>query len=418
MSAGKRPASDFFGSSQLVKRQRSDANIGDAAAVVKATTQNGALIQTVPRTSGLHAPIMELTGHSGEVFATRFDPTGEYIASGSMDRSILLWRTYGSCDNYGILTGHKGAVLDLHWSRDSRVIFSASADMMLSSWDLETGLRIRRHVGHEEVINCMDVSRRGEEVLVSGSDDGYIGIWDPRQKEAVEFIETEFPVTAIALSEAGNEIYSGSIDNDIKVWDLRKKAVAYSLLGHTDTITSLNISPDSQTLLSNSMDSSVRTWDIRPFAPTDRQIKAYDGAPHGLEKNLIQASWDPKGTKIAAGSWDRSVVVWEAASGKLLYKLPGHKGCVNDVRFSPGSEPISTSSPHPVLRVLIFSDFVFHLLTSRSRLRIFRSQPHARRIGEIRLSYPPFILPILSQPNPSPSIIISLLSSGSYSLNE
>jgi len=56
------------------------------------------------------------------------------------------------------------------------VIFSASADMMLASWDLETGQRIRRHVGHEEVINCMDVNKRGEELLVSGSDDGYIGV--------------------------------------------------------------------------------------------------------------------------------------------------------------------------------------------------------------------------------------------------
>jgi WD40 repeat protein len=88
----------------------------------------------------------------------------------------VLWKTYGQCENYGILTGHKGAVLDLHWSRDSRVIFSASADMMLASWDVETGARIRRHVGHEEVINTMDVSKRGEEVLVSGSDDGYIGV--------------------------------------------------------------------------------------------------------------------------------------------------------------------------------------------------------------------------------------------------
>lgn len=105
------------------------------------------------------------------------------------------------------------------------------------SWDLETGLRIRRHIGHEEVINCMDVSRRGEEILISGSDDGYIGIWDPRAKLAVDFIPTEFPVTAIALSEAGNEIYSGGIDNDIKVWDARKKAVVYSmvhLLSHFD----------------------------------------------------------------------------------------------------------------------------------------------------------------------------------------
>jgi Prp8 binding protein len=48
--------------------------------------------------------------------------------------------------------------------------------MHLASWDVETGERIRRHPGHEEVINCMDVSKRGEEMLVSGSDDGYIGV--------------------------------------------------------------------------------------------------------------------------------------------------------------------------------------------------------------------------------------------------
>ena len=253
----------------------------------------------------------------------------------------MLWHTYGECENYGILTGHKGAVLDLHWSRDSRNIFSASADMTVASWDLDSGLRIRRHIGHEEIINCLDVARRGQELLISGSDDGYIGIWDPRQKEAVDFIETDFPVTAVALPEAGNEIYSGGIDNDIKVWDTRKLEVVYSMTGHTDTITSLEVSPDSQALLSNSHDSTVRTWDIRPFAPADRHMKTYDGAPTGIEKNLIRASWSPKGDRIAAGSGDRTAVVWEAKSAKLLYKLPGHKGTVSDVRFSPADEPIS-----------------------------------------------------------------------------
>lgn len=91
----------------------------------------------------------------------------------------MLWRSSGACENYGILSGHKQAVLDLHWSRDSKVLFSASADMHLASWDVETGERIRRHPGHEEVINCMDVSKRGEEMLVSGSDDGYIGVSAP-----------------------------------------------------------------------------------------------------------------------------------------------------------------------------------------------------------------------------------------------
>lgn len=48
-----------------------------------------------PRTSGLQAPVMELSGHSGEIFAAKFDPTGNFIASGSMDRSIRTsWGTY------------------------------------------------------------------------------------------------------------------------------------------------------------------------------------------------------------------------------------------------------------------------------------------------------------------------------------
>ena len=63
---------------------------------------------------------------------------------------------------------------------------------------------------------------------------GYIAkckqLWDARTKEAVSFIPTEFPITAIALSEAGNELFTGGIDNDIKVWDLRKKTVTHSLL--------------------------------------------------------------------------------------------------------------------------------------------------------------------------------------------
>jgi Prp8 binding protein len=33
---------------------------------------------------------MELSGHSGEVFSAKFDPSGNYAASGSMDRSICM----------------------------------------------------------------------------------------------------------------------------------------------------------------------------------------------------------------------------------------------------------------------------------------------------------------------------------------
>jgi Prp8 binding protein len=86
MSAAKRPASDAFGSSQVVVKR---PNLGSSAAALTADgSRNGVLIHSTPRTSGLQAPVMELTGHTGEVFAARFNPEGNYIASGSMDRSI------------------------------------------------------------------------------------------------------------------------------------------------------------------------------------------------------------------------------------------------------------------------------------------------------------------------------------------
>lgn len=177
-------------------------------------------------------------------------------------------------------------------------------------------------------------------------------IWDTRTKDAVTFIPTEFPITAICLAEAGNELFTGGIDNDIKVWDLRKQAVTYTLIGHADTVTSLQLSPDNQTLLSNAHDSTVRTWDVRPFAPADRSIMTYDGAPTGHERNLLKASWDSKGEKIAAGSGDQSVAIWEARTGKLLNKLPGHRGAVNDVRFHPLGEPLCKYQKFSLPRVL------------------------------------------------------------------
>lgn len=185
-------------------------------------------------------------------------------------------------------------------------------------------------------------------------------------------------MTAIALSETGSELYQGGLDNDIKVWDMRKKAVVFSMKGHSDTITSLQVSPDSSYLLSNSHDSTVRTWDIRPFAPEDRSVKTYDGAPTGLDKNLLKASWDSTGQRIAAGGGDRTVVIWETRSGKMLSKLPGHRGAVNDVRFSPADGSLGMSRLcRPSRR---------SANPQSSLVGIYRSESHAWRDWQVKLT--------------------------------
>lgn len=81
----------------------------------------------------------------------------------------------------------------------------------------------------------------------------------------------------MAFNDTAESVFSGGIDNDIKVWDVRKNELLYTMRGHTDTVTGLTLSPDGSYLLSNAMDNSLRIWDIRPFAPQERCIKVLTG---------------------------------------------------------------------------------------------------------------------------------------------
>lgn len=54
-------------------------------------------------------------------------------------------------------------------------------------------------------------------MIVSGSDDRFVKIWDPREKHAVQSLENDYQVTSVCYSDAGDMVYSGGIDNEIKV---------------------------------------------------------------------------------------------------------------------------------------------------------------------------------------------------------
>ena len=104
-------------------------------------------------------------------------------------------------------------------------------------------------------------------------------------------------------------------------------------------MTGLKLSPDGNNVLSTAMDNSVRSWNIRPFAAGNRLERIFSGSQHNFEKNLIKPAWTPDGRHVGSGSADRMVYVWNYFTGELVYRLPGHKGSVNEVDFHP-SEPI------------------------------------------------------------------------------
>lgn len=331
---GKRKA--FEGAVVPAKKQRNEL-------VILAEGKSRALVSGGPaRTSSLAAPIMQLSGHEGEIYTSKFSPDGTFLASSGYDRKIFLWNTYGECENYAVMTGHSGAIVELQFSTDAQTLFTASTDKTVGLWDLSTGTRIKRIKGHSSFVNSVSVARRGPQLVCSGSDDGTVKLFDARKRGCIETFQNTYQVTAVTFSDTAEQILTGGIDNDIKVWDLRKNAILYRMCGHFDTVTGMAISSDGSYLLSNAMDSTARIWDIRPFAPHERCVKIFQGHQHTFEKNLLKCAWSNDGSKIAAGSGDRHVYVWDTTSRRILYKLPGHAGSVNEVHFHP-DEPIILS---------------------------------------------------------------------------
>lgn len=328
----RRPHSpDHLQNSQaLVKRQRTD----DQQLIIGSVTKDG-----IRRTSNLLAPIMQLVGHGGEVLGMRFSPDGQTLASASADRTLLLWRTYDECENFMMLRGHKNAVLEVHWFSNGETLLSCSADKSVRCWDTEAGVQVKRLSEHTAIVNSCCPLQRGPPLFVSGGDDSRVKVWDMRSKRSIQTTEAPAPVCAVAFSAAGDQVYSAGLDNNITAWELRKGAAGLTLQGHADTITGLRVSPEGNHLLSNSMDNTLRIWDMRPYAPANRCEKVLHGHQHSFEQGLLRCDWSPDGSRVAAGSADRVVYVWDPVSGEVQYALPGHKGSVNEVVFHP-KEPI------------------------------------------------------------------------------
>ncbi|KAL7422589.1 hypothetical protein Q5752_003237 [Cryptotrichosporon argae] len=316
--------------------------------------RKNALVRTIKRTSGLEAPIVSLAGaHGGEITACKFDPSGQTLAACSVDRSISLWRTYPPHENYGILPNvHKQAILDVAYSLDSETLYSGGADGYLIATDLRTGERAHRYAAHFGPVNSVAVAvSGGRELVLTGGDDGLARVWDPAldiKAPVAEFDdERDCPVTAVEWSADGNQCFVGGVDNEVKVWDLRTNKILYTLHGHTDTITSLALSPNGHYLATYSLDSALIIYDVRPFSADHMRVyRSLTGAPAGFEQSLIRCAWSrhDNGARIAAGGGDRTVTVWEVETGKVLYKLPGHKGAVTGVDFHPREPIILTGS--------------------------------------------------------------------------
>jgi Prp8 binding protein len=289
------------------------------------------------------------------VFTVKFSPDGESFATAGFDKKLFLWRTYCESENYSVLKGHANASLELHWASDGNTMFSCGAAKTVQVWEALSLTRIKKIKGHESIVNTCCCTRRGQDMVASGADDATSKVWDmraPRRASAV--LEGSYPITAIAFSDQSDQLFACDTSGTVQVWELRKNKVSYELQGHMDVITGCSVAPDGNHLLTNSMDNTLRCWDVRPFVrggDSQRCVKNFTGHSHGVDKNLLKCSWSADGDMVATGSSDNPThaYIYDFATKRVSYALPGHQATVNEVAFHPKEPIVITASSDSIL---------------------------------------------------------------------
>ncbi|MGL5082038.1 MAG: trypsin-like peptidase domain-containing protein [Microcoleaceae cyanobacterium] len=219
---------------------------------------------------------------------------------------------------------------------------SGNSNGNISIWNLATGEPKKIWRGHSSAINSVATDRDGK-ILVTGSDDGTIKLWDLTrisETETVPLIHTlkahTNAVLTVAISPNNQLVASGSWDNTVKLWNLQTGELLQTLTGHTQLVSAVAFSPDGQLLVSGGKDSTIKLWTVQ----TGELIRTLDSK----SLPILSLAISPRGDLLASGSADGTITLWSPSTGQPLQRLQGHTDGVWSIAISADGKTLVSGS--------------------------------------------------------------------------
>ena len=298
-----------------------------------------------------------LAGHTADVLAAAWSPDGTRLATGDRKGALRMVdaTALGAMPDAAVeFSTHDAAVWRIAWSPDGRMLATASEDKAVRLWDVWTGRELQQITGHGAKMYGVAFGPDGTVVATSGADHT-ARLWDVATgAERVVLAGHTGTVFSVVLSSDGRQALTASLDGTARLWDAESGALVRTFSGHDDWVFDADFAPDGTAIATASQDGTVRLWSVATgrveatFAHPERvnaveftgdgrsvATACHDGVLrifrpgkrdpvrqyHGHEGAVWTVASTPTGSRVATGSDDRTVRLWDA-SGRFAPEVP------------------------------------------------------------------------------------------------
>lgn len=287
-----------------------------------------------------------LEGHTDSVWGINFSADNKIIASAAQDNQIKLWNLDGSLiKTFSLEKEDAGGFWDIAFNPDGKTI-AASHDTNITLWKNQNLLPIQLTEHKGTVVNI--AFSPDSKTIATASSDNTVKLWKRDGSRLINTLEHEDSVESVNFSSNGKTIATATQDNKVKIWNSNGRLLQ-TINAHNGEVFDVAFSPDDRLIASASGDNTVKLW-------------KHDGTSWSLKKILKghtsevnSVSFSPDNKIIATASWDNTVKLWDL-NGTLINSLDEHWRSVLDVVFSPDGTILASAGEDASIQLRRIND--------------------------------------------------------------
>ena len=191
-------------------------------------------------------------------FDVAFRPDGKELAASGADGSVRVFDMPAGTERLKI-NSHSDWVTGVCYSPDGKLIATASRDKTAKVFDAETGRLLVNHSEHNAPVRDVAFAPDGKSVISAGG--SRIRIWNVQDSKLVGEM-TGFENDIEALLASDENVVGASADRSVRQFKLADRALIRTLAPHPAWVVSLAWHPASHRLAAGSFDGAVTIWNL------------------------------------------------------------------------------------------------------------------------------------------------------------